>query len=278
MSGQSEKYLDTTLFYLYLIFIVTSTVSIAASQTALGLSLIVFAAVASLKRYNPFPSALKWFYVFVGLYVLWLFLSALVNRTPLASTLIMKEEWLFCAVPIGVYLLKSNGKRNRLITAFAVAVLLVSIYGLDLRQLLRNSFGLSPGFRRSWYQFTGTASAPFVPDGIDARHHCDPAHLRTRTDCRAGTGADHCRLRAGKAILQVFRGRHSGDYNYRSDSGPGAVSTKAPGHLSGRTPPRLYAKILFSASDRAISRRPIPQNSDPTSRRSANTPTRITIY
>lgn len=130
MSGQSEKYLDTTLFYLYLIFIVTSTVSIAASQTALGLSLIVFAAVASLKRYNPFPSALKWFYVFVGLYVLWLFLSALVNRTPLASTLIMKEEWLFCAVPIGVYLLKSNGKRNRLITAFAVAVLLVSIYGL----------------------------------------------------------------------------------------------------------------------------------------------------
>jgi len=63
MSGQSEKYLDTTLFYLYLIFIVTSTVSIAASQTALGLSLIVFAAVASLKRYNPFPSALKWFYM-----------------------------------------------------------------------------------------------------------------------------------------------------------------------------------------------------------------------
>ncbi len=130
MAGQTEKYLDTSLFYLYLIFIVTSTVSIAAAQTALGLSLILFAAVASLKRYNPFPSALKWFHIFVGLYVLWLFISALINRTPLASTLIMKEEWLFCAVPIGVYLLRSNEKRDRLITAFALAVLLVSIYGL----------------------------------------------------------------------------------------------------------------------------------------------------
>ena len=130
MPGQSEKRLDNVLFYFYLIFVVTSTVSIAAAQSALGLSLILFVIIASLKRYNPFPASLKWLYIFVGLYIIWLFLSSLMNRTPLVSTLIMKEEWLFCAVPIGIYVFKTNGKRNSLITAFAVAVLLVSIYGL----------------------------------------------------------------------------------------------------------------------------------------------------
>ena len=154
MPGQNDNFLDSVLFYVYLLFAVTSTVSIAAAQVALGLSLILFLIILVLKRYNPFPAALKWFYLFTGAYILWLVVSAAVNSTPLASLLIMKEEWLFCAVPIGVYLFGQSRHRDRLVAAFAVAILLVSLYGLIQHFTGINWFKDSPPvFERAKEQF-----------------------------------------------------------------------------------------------------------------------------
>ncbi len=130
MANRSHKYLETALFLFFALFIFGSTFSIALAQMSLGVSLVLFLILVMVARYNPFVSSLRWFYLFVALYIFWMLLSALVGPTPLRSILIIKEEWLFCAIPIGVFLFGRRQYRHMLTTAFAAGVMLVSIYGI----------------------------------------------------------------------------------------------------------------------------------------------------
>ncbi len=130
MLRQQKKLLNDLLFGSFALFLFGSTFSIALAQVALGLSLVLFLIVAIGTRHNPFVAELKWFYIFTGLYIVWMFIASLMGDTPVKSILIMKEEWLFCAVPIGIYLMAKDGYRQKLLSVFAIGVGIFTLYGL----------------------------------------------------------------------------------------------------------------------------------------------------
>ena len=140
---------DDALCFFLALFIFGSTFSIALAQVSLGFALVLFIVIAVGKRYNPFASSLKPFYILVGAYIAWEFVAALAGDTPSRSAWMLKEDWLFCVVPIGVYLLAKERYRKHLVTAFAVGVLVISIYGL-----LQHFFGLH------WTKDTPPVAAP----------------------------------------------------------------------------------------------------------------------
>ncbi|UCD64304.1 MAG: O-antigen ligase family protein [Candidatus Zixiibacteriota bacterium] len=130
MLNQRTRVLRELLFYFYALFVFGSTFSIALAQVSLGISLLLFIIVAAAERYQPFDKSLRWFYGFVGLYILWMLIACLAGKTPLRSILILKEEWLFLTVPIGIYLLSGERYRRRLLNVFTVGVGIFALYGV----------------------------------------------------------------------------------------------------------------------------------------------------
>jgi len=130
MKSLSEKTLSDSLFAFYLLFIFSSTFSIALAQTALGVSLFIFIILLIKRPFNPFNSILKRFYLFIAAFILWQVISALGNNTPLSSLKAIKESWLFLAVPIGIYLVKDKQYRQLLVTGFGLGVLMIGLYGI----------------------------------------------------------------------------------------------------------------------------------------------------
>ncbi|MEW5994228.1 MAG: hypothetical protein AB1744_07520, partial [Candidatus Zixiibacteriota bacterium] len=130
MTRDGQTVLEKSLCCSFAVFVFGSTFSIALAQIALGISLVIFLVILAVQRINPFAASLKWLYISIALYITWLLFTALVGPTPLKSVLIIKEEWLFCIVPIGVYLLQNNRFRTRLMVALAVGVLIISLYGI----------------------------------------------------------------------------------------------------------------------------------------------------
>jgi O-antigen ligase len=121
---------DRALYFIYTFFIFGSTFSIAAGQVAAGLSLALFLLLAVLLKYHPFHVELKWFYILCGLYVCWMALAGQLARPGMGSLGNMREEWLFCIVPMGVYLFQKESRARFMITAFAVGVAFVSLYAI----------------------------------------------------------------------------------------------------------------------------------------------------
>lgn len=130
MPVEKNKLLDNLLFFFYTLFIFSSTFSIAAAQISFGLSLITFLIIIIMKRCNPFCSKLKNLYIIIGLYIVWLLFTSIIGPTPMASMSLVKEDWLFLIIPVGIYLLCREEYRHKIITAWAIGVLLVSIYGI----------------------------------------------------------------------------------------------------------------------------------------------------
>jgi len=130
MIYQREKVLNDILFFFFALFAFSSAFSIAISQISLGISLFLFLVIIIIKHYQPFFKSLKWFYLFVGLYVFWMLVAALVGKTPLKSVLMIKEEWLFLIIPIGIYLFSKENYRQKLIIALAMGVGLIAFYGI----------------------------------------------------------------------------------------------------------------------------------------------------
>ncbi|RKX29534.1 MAG: hypothetical protein DRP47_01480 [Candidatus Zixiibacteriota bacterium] len=137
------------IFVFYLLYIISSTFSIAITQITLGLSLIGFLIFISIKPFNPFCGSLARFYQITALYIGWILLSALTGPTPVESAIAVKEEWLFLAIPIGVYLYNHDQYRRYLITAFAVSVAIVATYGI-----IQHFFGID------WYHTKSLKPAP----------------------------------------------------------------------------------------------------------------------
>lgn len=138
MNNVTPSRLTDALFFFFALFIFGSTFSIALAQMSLGVSLALFITVIIIHRYQPFVESLKRFYVFIALYVAWIFVCSMMGETVTRSLFIMKEDWLFLIVPIGIFLMQNKIYRERLMTIFAVGVVLVSIYGL-----LQYSLGLN---------------------------------------------------------------------------------------------------------------------------------------
>ena len=131
MTVMTTDWLQRSLLFFFALFAVASTFSIALAQSALGISLMLFIVICIRVRYQPFVSPLKWVWLFIALYVGWLLLGCLFGATPLRSVLIAKEEWLFLVMPIAIFLASNAKSRRTLATAFAVAVGVVSIYGIS---------------------------------------------------------------------------------------------------------------------------------------------------
>ena len=143
----SEIRLSDIVFTFYLLFIFSSTFSIALAQTSLAVSLFLFIIILLKEPFNPFNSIFKRFYIFIAGFIIWQIISALGNPTPVSSLIAIRETWLFIAVPIGIYLCKDKRYYQLLVTGFGIGVLLLSLYGI-----LQFYFGVD------WYR-----SKPMLP-------------------------------------------------------------------------------------------------------------------
>ena len=130
MSDSSRNWLHGLLIWAFLLFVVTSTFSIALAQLSLGFSLLLFIIIAIRDRYNPFAGPAKLVYLFIALYLAWLLLSSMLVEPPLRALTNCREEWLFLAIPIGIYLMRERIYREKFVTGFAVAIGLVSLYAV----------------------------------------------------------------------------------------------------------------------------------------------------
>ncbi len=128
-SNISER-LQTILSVTFAIFVFGSTFSIALAQSALGLSLALFLAIIIVDKYNPFERRLALVYAAILAYVTWLWVASISNENTIESFNATREEWLFLAIPVGVYLLGRTGPRKLFIRALTAGVILVSLYGL----------------------------------------------------------------------------------------------------------------------------------------------------
>lgn len=118
------------LLWSFAAFAFTCTFSIALAQLSLGLAAAVFIVFAVRQKYTPLVSTLRWFYLAMAAWIGWLFLTGLLGDTPLRSWRLSREEWLFVAVPIGIVLFQDLRRRRLVLTAFAIGVGLIGIYGL----------------------------------------------------------------------------------------------------------------------------------------------------
>ena len=128
MTGVWTDRLDRILFIFYLIFVVSSTFSRALSSIALGIAFLCFLVIVIATRYNPFVRSIRWFYVFAGLYLVWLLLAAVVSKNPGVSLYACRREWLFVAVPIGLYLFQNENWKSKTIRWFAIGVGILAAY------------------------------------------------------------------------------------------------------------------------------------------------------
>ncbi|HVP07372.1 MAG TPA: O-antigen ligase family protein [Candidatus Acidoferrum sp.] len=130
MTGTDRTSLFRSLTIFYLLFVIGSTFSRAVAQISLGFALGIFLIVIITEHHQPLVKSLKWFYVFVGLYIGWLLVAAVFSKDPAHSLYFTRKEWLFVAVPIGVYLFQNEKIRSRVITALAIGVSVVSVYAM----------------------------------------------------------------------------------------------------------------------------------------------------
>jgi O-antigen ligase len=130
MTLHSSRLLCRLLFLFFALFAFCSAFSIAASQMALGVSLVLFLVMATVERHQSFAKPLRWFCLSVLLYVVWLFVTALAGAAPIKSILILKEEWLFLIVPIGIYLFQNEKTSEWLLLSIGAGSIIASVYGL----------------------------------------------------------------------------------------------------------------------------------------------------
>ncbi len=128
MTGVWSDRLDRILFVFYLIFVISSTFSRALSSMALGIAFLLFLVAVVLRGHNPFSRTIKWFYIFAGLYLFWLLLAALVSKHPAMSIYACRREWLFVAVPIGVYVFQNDKWKAKTIKLLALGVGIFALY------------------------------------------------------------------------------------------------------------------------------------------------------
>jgi O-antigen ligase len=131
--------------FFFLLFVFSSTFSIAISQTSLGICFLLFALAAIRERFNPFSRELRWFWLAVAGYVGWLVIVCLLQDDPLRALNNIREEWLFVIIPIGLYLMQDSETHDRIVTSLTVGLLLISTVAL-LSYIFRTQYHWGDGF------------------------------------------------------------------------------------------------------------------------------------
>jgi O-antigen ligase len=125
-TGMTER----ALYFVYAFFIFSSTFSVAAGSIAGGAVSFLFLVIAVQYRQFLSISALKWFYLWAGLYLFWSILSSQVTHPGLSSLAPLGREWLFVLVPAGVWVFYHGRVTRMLMLALAVGVALISLYSV----------------------------------------------------------------------------------------------------------------------------------------------------
>jgi len=130
MSGLAGSKLSTILAGTFALFAFASTFSIALSQMALGVSLVLFLILMIKTGEWPYSQKLKNLYLLITAYIFCSLMAALSGATPKESVLILKEEWLFLIVPMGILVLRQASGRRQIVIALTVGVALLGLYGV----------------------------------------------------------------------------------------------------------------------------------------------------
>ena len=133
MSPTSSRGARNLLLIFFCLFAFSSAFSIAMAQISLGLAVLGSIGIMIFERRNPFDRSVKSVYMWIGAYILWLVISSLFGDTPVKSIEMLREEWLFLAVPVSMLLLQEKRQREWLIFALAAGVIIASIYGITQR-------------------------------------------------------------------------------------------------------------------------------------------------
>jgi len=127
---ESGRISTASLSLAFALFLFAGSFSIAGSQIALGLS-VVFMAVALARRPEKFVwSELRAVWIAILACLTWQVASSLLGNHPVNSVWSLREEWLFLAIPVAVYLFRRAERAERLVMVLAVGLLLISIYGV----------------------------------------------------------------------------------------------------------------------------------------------------
>ncbi len=137
--------LRTSGLFFFLLFVICSTFSIAASQLSLAICIVLTVAAAVGERFNPFRGALRRFWIAVAGYVGWLVVVSLLQDEPLYSLNHMREEWLFLIVPAGIYWMRERKRVDLVFASLAIGVIGVGVIGLSL-QAAGVEYGWDTGF------------------------------------------------------------------------------------------------------------------------------------
>lgn len=136
MNEKAVRKLESIHFATYAISVTSTPFSIALTQLALGATLLITLVIFAIDRsyfqrcFGSVSSSIKYAAGAAGMYVLWMIASALAGDTPVESILILKEEWLFLAVPMGLIHFRSPERRILLIKLFTISVLTIAVYGI----------------------------------------------------------------------------------------------------------------------------------------------------
>ncbi len=129
MNPATDK-LSHVLFWLFGIFVFSSAFSITLSQTALEAAVVVFVVIVLRSKDGLFIRPLRGFYLAVAVYLGWLIISALAGPDFLRSIFMAREEWLFLAIPVGVFLMREKRYTELLLSFLAAGVLVVLLWSL----------------------------------------------------------------------------------------------------------------------------------------------------
>ncbi len=128
--GHPTEGLPAVLAIYFALFLFCASFSIAASQIILGLAMALFLILLTKQTNRIAVQPLKPFFMMVGAYLLWMFVSALFGESPWSSIWALKEEWLFLTVLISASLFRDQRYAERLLVALAVGLTLMATYGI----------------------------------------------------------------------------------------------------------------------------------------------------
>ena len=127
----------------FLLFVFTSTFSIALSQFLLGVSVLLGIAIVVRERALPFTVGMRPIWAAIALYVTWLIAVCLYHDDPLRGLDHIREDWLFLLMPLGLVALQAAKTRERMVQVLSAGLILISVASLLM---------YVTGYQYSWHE------------------------------------------------------------------------------------------------------------------------------
>ncbi len=132
------------------LFLLGCSMSIAAAQIGLAISLIGTLSLTLTRSLKGPPRSLRWLGIAALLFIGWQVIAALVNPNSASSLVGIREEWLFLAVPIGAVVWAQIASQRWMLifsaslavgTVVCSAVGLTQVFGIELLEPIPEAFG-----------------------------------------------------------------------------------------------------------------------------------------